>query len=126
MNNVWSSKKYTRISKDDYVKPKAETGLNLQDRFLQTMVREKVTLDVFMKNESMRRGQILDYDNWTVLLKSDGKYYLLFKSAIMGMIPLSEVMAKKPPEPQRSMNTAYLAKIAENAAAGSRYGSSYM
>ena len=60
---------------------------SLQDRFLTATIDSEAEVDIYLKNESVRRGQLIAYDNWSVLLYSEGKQYLLFKSAIMSIIP---------------------------------------
>lgn len=119
MENVWMDKQYgakfKRIEKgstDRSKRERAETE-SLQDRFLSCVKENKTTLDVYLKNESIRRGKILDYDNWTILLLSDGKYYLLFKSAVMGIIPIENISLRGIPEPQKSPAAAYAARVAD-------------
>ncbi len=115
MDSMWTAKKYNaktrRIEGGGYKASGASE--NLQDRFLSAVKDNKTTLDVYLKNESLRRGRILDYDNWTILLYADDKYYLLFKSAIMSIIPLGEVYVKGIPKPEKSPAAAYASKIAD-------------
>lgn len=123
MDGMWTSRKYnakTRRIEGSQLKksnqtPAAERASSaaLQDRFMAAMKNEKATLDVYLKNESIRRGRLLDYDNWTILLYADEKYYLLFKSAIMSIIPLQEVMIEGIPQPDKSPLPAYAERVAD-------------
>lgn len=60
---------------------------SLQDEFLNRLIEEEVQVDLFLRNESVRSGQILAYDNWSVLVLAQDKQYLFFKASIMGIIP---------------------------------------
>lgn len=70
---------------------------SLQDQFLSTAVESETECDIYLKNESVRRGRIAAYDNWSVLLYADGKQYLLFKSSIMSIIPATTLVIQTDP-----------------------------
>ena len=52
--------------------------LNIQDYFLNTARKEKMNVVVFLTNGFQLKGVIKGFDNFTILLESDGKQ-LLFR-----------------------------------------------
>ena len=60
---------------------------NLQDHFLNTARREHTPLTIFLVNGFQIRGLVRGFDNFTVMVDSDGKQQLIYKSAISTIIP---------------------------------------
>ncbi len=83
-----------RISRADYrMDHRSDKRKSLQDEFLTQCIMEEIEVDIFLRNESVRAGKVLAYDNWSVLISdSQSKQYLMFKSAIMGIIPKTYVL----------------------------------
>lgn len=100
MEAVYSGRHVKKGGEVRYKKPNPSFGEfhNLQDEFLAAAINQEVDVDIFLRNESVRQGKLLAYDNWSVLLASSGKQYLLFKSAIMGIIPRNYVQMNIPEE----------------------------
>lgn len=61
---------------------------SLQDCFLSICIREELTIDLCLNNESSRRGYILAFDNLSILFWDQKRYYLIFKSSICLISPL--------------------------------------
>src|SRR5699024_11681624 len=57
-------------------------NVNIQDFYLNQLRKEHVSLTVFLTNGFQLRGIIKAFDNFTVLLETEGKQQLLFKHAI--------------------------------------------
>ena len=55
---------------------------NLQDRYLNQARRDKTPLTLFLINGYQLRGTILSFDQFAVLLLSEGKQNLIYKHAI--------------------------------------------
>lgn len=70
---------------------------NLQDMFLNNARKERVQLTVFLTNGFQMRGLVRGFDNFTVVLESEGKQQLVYKHAISTMIP-QRAIAFYPPE----------------------------
>lgn len=74
-----------------------------QDRFLSACLQRSVIVDLHLKNESIQSAYIRAYDNWSLLVETeaDGNQALIFKSAIMAVLPRKPVLAtdafKNPP-----------------------------
>ena len=61
--------------------------LNLQDVFLNQARKDKQQLTVFLVNGFQLRGAVTGFDNFTVVLDSDGKQQMIYKHAISTIIP---------------------------------------
>ena len=64
---------------------------NLQDIFLNQARRDRLMLTVFLMNGFQLRGTVTGFDNFTVVLDSDGKQQLIYKHAISTIIPVRQV-----------------------------------
>ena len=60
---------------------------NLQDRFVNQARRDKTPLTLFLINGFQLRGTILSFDQFAVLLLSEGKQNLIYKHAISTIQP---------------------------------------
>ena len=60
---------------------------NLQDHFLNTARREHMPLTVFLINGFQIKGLVRGFDNFTVVVDSDGRQQLIYKSAISTIVP---------------------------------------
>lgn len=55
---------------------------NIQDAFLNTVRRDKVTVTVYLVNGAKLLGKIRSFDKFSVLLESGSQEQLIFKHAI--------------------------------------------
>ena len=62
---------------------------NLQDLFLLSARRERVSVTVFLVNGFQMRGIVTGFDSFVVVLESDGKQQMLYKHAISTIVPVS-------------------------------------
>ena len=60
---------------------------NLQDRFLNQARRDQMPLTLFLINGFQIRGTIVSFDQFAVLLLSEGKQNLIYKHAISTIQP---------------------------------------
>ena len=60
---------------------------NLQDRFLNQTRKDRTPVTVFLMNGFQMRGSILSFDQFAVLLLSEGKQNLIYKHAISTIQP---------------------------------------
>ena len=67
---------------------------NLQDHFLNTARREHMPLTLFMVNGYQIKGLVRGFDNFTVVVDSDGKQQLIYKSAISTIVPAKPIPLK--------------------------------
>ena len=64
---------------------------NLQDSFLNALRRDKVVATVFLMNGFQMKGVVRAFDNFAVLLDSEGKQQMIYKHAISTIIPVRPV-----------------------------------
>ncbi|MFS8651127.1 MAG: RNA chaperone Hfq [Caldibacillus sp.] len=66
-------------------------SVNIQDQFLNHLRKENVAVTVFLTNGFQIRGFVRGFDNFTVLLETEGKQQLVFKHAISTFAPVRNV-----------------------------------
>lgn len=65
--------------------------INLQDRLLCAVRQQNQTVTVFLTNGFQMRGAIRGYDNFIVILETEGKQQMIYKHAISTIIPQHRV-----------------------------------
>lgn len=66
-------------------------AVNIQDHYLNQLRKERVVVTVFLTNGFQLRGVVKAFDNFTVLLETDGKQQLIYKHAISTFAPSKNV-----------------------------------
>ncbi|MHA6258790.1 RNA chaperone Hfq [Sporosarcina sp. CAU 1771] len=64
---------------------------NMQDVFLNGLRKNSTFVTVFLLNGFQLKGLIKSYDNYTVLLETDGRQNLIYKHAISTFVPSKNV-----------------------------------
>ena len=72
------------MRKKGYIMTKS---INLQDIFLNQARKEKIPITVFLTNGFQFKGMVRGFDEYTVIVDSDGKQELIYKHAISTIIP---------------------------------------
>ena len=67
--------------------------MNLQDAILKEVRREKVPVTLFLMNGFQLRGTVSGYDNFVVVLVTDGKQQMIYKHAISTLVPIRPLKA---------------------------------
>ena len=67
--------------------------MNLQDAILKELRREKVPVTLFLMNGFQLRGTVSGYDNFVVVLVTDGKQQMIYKHAISTLVPVRPLKA---------------------------------
>ena len=62
---------------------------SVQDEFLQTLVSDKTTVNVYLVNGIKLSGQLVGFDQFVVLLESGTAVQLVFKHAISTVLPVN-------------------------------------
>ena len=65
----------------------AKTAIGLQDFYLNQIRKEHIPVIIYLINGVQLRGLIRAFDNFTVLLESDGRNDLIYKHAISTITP---------------------------------------
>ena len=67
--------------------------MNLQDAILKEVRRDKVPVTLFLMNGFQLRGTVSGYDNFVVVLVTDGKQQMIYKHAISTLAPMKALKA---------------------------------
>lgn len=65
--------------------------INLQDLFLNQVRKEKTTVVIYLTNGFQLKGYVKGFDNFIVILETEGKQQMIYKHAISTVIPSKEV-----------------------------------
>lgn len=68
-----------------------QQSVNIQDQFLNQLRKENIPVTVFLLNGFQLRGFVKSFDNFTVILDTDGKQQLVYKHAISTFSPQRNV-----------------------------------
>ncbi|MED4311475.1 RNA chaperone Hfq [Heyndrickxia coagulans] len=66
-------------------------AINIQHQYLNQLRKDGTVVTVFLMNGFQLRGQVKGFDNFTVLIETDGKQQLVFKHAISTFQPQKNV-----------------------------------
>lgn len=61
--------------------------INLQDLFLNQVRKEGVAITLYLVNGFQLKGVLRGFDNFTVVLDSEGKQQMVYKHAISTIMP---------------------------------------
>lgn len=67
-----------------------KTG-NLQDLFLNVLRRDNTPVTIYLINGFQLKGIVRGFDNFTVVLDSDGRQQMIYKHAISTITPSRSV-----------------------------------
>ena len=70
--------------------------INLQEAILNEVRRQAVPVTLFLMNGFQLRGVITGFDNFVVVLVSDGKQQMIYKHAISTLAPMKPLKAAVP------------------------------
>jgi len=68
-----------------------KNNLNLQDVFLNQVRKEHIAVTIYLTNGFQLKGMVRGFDNFTVILDTDGKQQLVYKHAISTISPMKIV-----------------------------------
>ena len=68
-------------------------AINLQEAILLEVRRDKIPVTLFLMNGFQLRGVITGYDNFVVVLVSEGKQQMIYKHAISTLAPMKPLKA---------------------------------
>ncbi len=68
---------------------------NIQDFYLNELRKNRIAVTVFLTNGFQLRGLIRSFDNYTVLLDTEGKQQLIYKHAISTFAPQKNIDLEK-------------------------------
>ncbi|GAK39538.1 RNA chaperone Hfq [Paenibacillus urinalis] len=62
-------------------------SINIQDTFLNQMRKENIPATIFLVNGFQIRGTVKAFDNYTIVVDSDGRQQMIYKHAISTFTP---------------------------------------
>ena len=65
--------------------------LNLQDVFLNQSRKDRIPVTIYITNGFQFKGIVKGFDNYTVILDTDGKQNLIYKHASSTITPLRPI-----------------------------------
>ena len=69
------------------------TDQSLQEAILAEVCQEKIPVTLFLMNGFQLRGTVTGYDNFVVVLVTDGKQQMIYKHAISTLAPIRPLKA---------------------------------
>ncbi|WP_138493456.1 RNA chaperone Hfq [Paenibacillus pinistramenti] len=66
-------------------------SINIQDTFLNQLRKESIPVTVFLTNGFQIRGTVKAFDNFTIVIDSDGRQKMVYKHAISTFQPQRNV-----------------------------------
>jgi len=79
-------------------------AINIQDTFLNQLRKEHIPVTIYLVNGFQLRGFIRGFDNFTVVIESDGKQMMVYKHAISTFTPQRPVsLMPESPQPAQSV-----------------------
>ena len=65
--------------------------INIQDTFLNQLRKDSVPVTVYLTNGFQIRGVIKAFDNFTIVIDSEGRQQMVYKHAISTVVPARAV-----------------------------------
>jgi len=65
--------------------------MNLQEQLLNQLRKDKTIITVFLTNGFQFKGFIKAFDNFVILVETDGKQQVIYKHAISTLVPSKNV-----------------------------------
>lgn len=73
-------------------------AVNIQDQFLNQLRKENIPVTIFLLNGFQLRGLVKAFDNFTIILETEGKQQLVYKHAISTFSPQRNVTVNIDPD----------------------------
>jgi host factor-I protein len=70
--------------------------INLQDAFLNQVRKDNIPITMFLVNGFQLKGLVRGFDNFTVIMESEGKQMMVYKHAISTISPARAVNMTSP------------------------------
>lgn len=68
-----------------------KSNINLQDVFLNQVRKEHIAVTIYLTNGFQLKGMVKGFDNFTVVLDTEGRQQLVYKHAISTISPMKLV-----------------------------------
>ena len=68
-----------------------KNNINLQDVFLNQVRKENTVITIFLVNGFQLKGTVKGFDNYTIVLDSEGRQQMIYKHAVSTISPNSPI-----------------------------------
>lgn len=68
-----------------------KVNINLQDVFLNQVRKERIPVTIYLTNGFQLKGLVKGFDNFTVVLDTEGRQQLVYKHAVSTVSPMKIV-----------------------------------
>ena len=68
-----------------------KNNINLQDVFLNQVRKDGIPITIYLVNGFQLKGIVKGFDNYTVVLDSEGKQQLIYKHAVSTISPANPI-----------------------------------
>ncbi len=72
-----------------------QKSYSIQDTLLNQIRREKQSVTFFLMNGFQMRGIVRSFDNFVVVLETEGKQQMIYKHAISTIVPSTQIDLKE-------------------------------
>lgn len=69
----------------------AKGPVNVQDAFLNQIRRDNIPVTIFLMNGVQIKGLVRSFDNFTVIVESEGRQMMIYKHALSTVVPSGSV-----------------------------------
>lgn len=70
----------------------SEKSQNIQDVFLNTLRKKRISVTIFLSNGVKLQGNITAFDNFSILLRRGPQLQLVYKHTVATIVPSGEVI----------------------------------
>lgn len=72
-------------------------SINIQDHFLNQLRKESISVTIYLTNGFQIRGLVKAFDNFTIIVESEGRQQMVYKHAISTFAPQRNVNFSQEP-----------------------------
>lgn len=77
--------------------------VNLQDFFLNQVRRDSIPVTIYLVNGFQLKGIVRGFDNFTIIIDTDGKQQMVYKHAVSTISPMRSVNLNSNTDTETSM-----------------------
>lgn len=70
----------------------SEKSQNIQDVFLNTVRKKRISVTIFLANGVKLQGNITAFDNFSILLRRGPQLQLVYKHTVATIVPSGEIV----------------------------------
>ena len=82
--------------------------INLQDSLLNQIRKENIPVTIYLINGFQLKGLVRGFDNYTVIIDTDGKQQLVYKHAVSTISPFKAVSLNQGSTDQKKTEWSFL------------------